>query len=63
MREGKDTRTLSVRRDLTLGFSRTVVLVGGSTGWSVLAWVSGAVITMGRVAVETRNQMVEYIEA
>lgn len=39
-----------------------MVLVGGLAAWSVFASISGAVIASGRVAVETRNQVVEHID-
>ena len=38
------------------------MLVGGLSAWSVFASISGAVIASGRVAVETRNQVVEHID-
>lgn len=62
MTAGSGGRALSARRALMLGFGGTVVLLGGAVGWSVLASVSGAVIATGRVAVETRNQVVEHID-
>ena len=55
-------RRQAERRALRLGFGGLLVLVGGLCAWSVLASVSGAVIAWGRVAVETRNQVVEHID-
>ena len=52
----------SAGRALVLGFGGTAVLLAGVLGWSLLASVSGAVITTGVVAVETRNQTVEHID-
>ena len=45
-----------------LGFGGVVVLVGGLLGWSVFAFISGAVIAAGLVEVESGNQFVEHIE-
>ena len=50
------------RHALVLGFGGVAVLLGGLLGWSVFASISGAVIVSGRVAVETRNQVVENID-
>ena len=47
---------------MILGFAGVVVLAGGLSAWSVFASISGAVIASGRVAVETRNQVVEHID-
>ena len=52
----------SARRATALGFGGLAVLVGGLLGWSVFASIAGAVIATGRVAVETRNQVVEHID-
>ena len=50
------------RQPLLLGFLTVLALVGGLAGWGVFASISGAVIAMGQVAVETRNQVVEHID-
>ena len=47
---------------LVLGFGGVAVLMSGLLGWGVLASISGAVIVSGRVAVETRNQVVENFD-
>ena len=52
----------SARRALVLGLGGVTVLVGGLAGWSVFASISGAVIATGRVAVESRNMVVEHID-
>ena len=52
----------SARKALVLGFGGLAVLVGGLAGWGALASIAGAVIATGRVAVETRNQVVEHID-
>lgn len=48
------------RGALILGFGGLAVLLGGLAGWGVFASISGAVIAVGRVEVETRNQVVEH---
>ena len=55
-------RQYPVRRALLLGFGGLAVLIGGLSGWTVLASISGAVIATGRIEVETRNQVVEHID-
>ena len=52
----------SAARALALGFGGMTVLVGGLLGWSVFAAISGAVITVGLVEVESGNQVVEHID-
>ena len=52
-----------VRRALLLGLGGVVLLVGGVAGWGVSASIAGAVIATGRVAVESRNQVVERIQS
>ena len=58
---GTSPERFSARGALALGFGGIVALAIGLTGWSVFASVSGAVIVMGRVEVETRDQVVEHI--
>ncbi len=53
---------LNVRRPLTLGFLTLFVLWGGLFGWGAFASISGAVIAVGKVGVETRDQVVEHID-
>ena len=55
-------RRSSARRALILGLGGVLVLVGGVAGWGVFASIAGAVIATGRVAVESRNQVVEHID-
>ena len=55
-------RRFSARRALILGLGGVVVLVGGVAGWGVSTSIAGAVIATGRVAVESRNQVVERID-
>ena len=55
-------RRFSARRALILGLGGVVALVGGVAGWGVFASIAGAVIATGRVAVESRNQVVERID-
>ena len=55
-------RRFSARRALILGLGGVVVLIGGVVGWGVSASIAGAVIATGRVAVESRNQVVERID-
>ena len=52
----------SARRPLSLGFVALLVLATGLFGWGMLASISGAVIALGRIEVEGRNQVVEHIE-
>ena len=52
----------SARRAVGLGLLTVAVLVGGVFGWGVFASISGAVIAMGRIEVETRDQPVEHID-
>ncbi len=52
----------SSRRPLVLGFLTVTLLVGGVFGWGAFASISGAVIAVGQVEVETRDQPVEHID-
>ena len=52
----------SAQSALALGFGGIAALVVGLTGWGVFASVSGAVILMGQVEAETRDQVVEHVE-
>ena len=56
------TRRFAARRPLLLGFTTLAVLGGGLFGWGALATIAGAVIAVGQVEVETRDQVVEHIE-
>ena len=55
-------RRFSARRALILGLGGVVALAGGVAGWGAFASIAGAVIATGRVAVESRNQVVEHID-
>ena len=50
------------RRPLVLGFVTLAVLGGGLFGWGVFASISGAVIAVGQVEVEARDQVVEHFD-
>ena len=52
----------NVRRPVSLGFLTLLVLWSGLIGWGAFASISGAVIAIGRVEVETREQAVEHID-
>ena len=56
------TRRFAARRPLRLGFVTLAVLGGGLFGWGALATIAGAVIAVGQVEVETRDQVVEHID-
>ncbi len=49
------------RRPLALGFATLAALGGGLFGWGTLASISGAVIAVGQVEVESRDQVVEHL--
>ena len=55
-------RRFAARRPLLLGFVTLAVLGGGLFGWGALATIAGAVIAVGQVEVETRDQVVEHID-
>ena len=50
------------RRPLLLGFAALVVLGAGLLGWGGLSSITGAVIAVGQIEVENRNQVVEHID-
>ena len=52
----------NARRPVVLGFLTLFLLWGGLFGWGAFASISGAVIAVGRVEVETRDQVVEHID-
>ena len=62
MSDRRADRRFSAHRALVLGLGGVVALVGGLAGWGVFASISGAIIATGRVAVESRNQVVEHID-
>ncbi|MCY4562881.1 MAG: HlyD family type I secretion periplasmic adaptor subunit, partial [Gammaproteobacteria bacterium] len=53
---------LLARRPLLLGFLGLLILAAGLVGWGTQATLSGAVIAVGQVEVETRDQVVEHID-
>ena len=55
-------RLFSSRRALALGFAALATLGAGLFGWGAMASISGAVIAVGEVDVETRDQVVEHID-
>jgi len=52
----------SSRRPVVLGMLSLAVLLAGSLGWGALASISGAVIALGRIEIESRAQAVEHID-
>ncbi len=48
------------RGPLMLGVIGLLLLIGGFGSWAVLANISGAIITSGRVAVESNRQVVQH---
>ena len=49
-----------VRRYILIGLAALAVLIGGLGTWSVMAQISGAVITGGQIAVERNRQIVQH---
>ena len=58
---GPAAERLSSRGAQVIGFGSVAALVVGLAGWGVFASVAGAVIVMGQVEVETRDQVVEHV--
>ncbi|MEM7710562.1 MAG: HlyD family type I secretion periplasmic adaptor subunit, partial [Pseudomonadota bacterium] len=50
----------SSTRHLTLGLIGLVVLLGGFGSWATLANISGAIISSGRVAVDSNREVVQH---
>lgn len=50
----------SPTRYLTIGLIGLAILVGGFGGWSLFANISGAIISSGRVAVDSNRQVVQH---
>ena len=59
---GTSPERFSAQSALALGFGAIAALVIGLAGWGVFASVAGAVIVMGQVETETRDQVVEHVE-
>jgi HlyD family secretion protein len=53
-------RTWNARRHLAIGIIGLGVLVGGFGSWSVLANISGAIISSGQIAVDSNRQVVQH---
>ena len=60
MRAGGRARGYSSRRPLLLGFLTLAALAAGLFGWGAATTIAGAVIAVGQVEVETRDQVVEH---
>jgi len=50
----------SVRKHLFIGIATLVVLVGGFGTWSLLAQITGAIITTGQIEVDRNRQVVQH---
>ena len=57
---GKVENRWSARKHLTIGGIAMLVLVGGFGTWSVMAQISGAVITSGQIEVDRNRQIVQH---
>ena len=53
--------TFAAGRPLALGIVTLLVLGGGTLGWGAFANIAGAVIALGQVQVEVREQAVEHL--
>ncbi|MEL6585938.1 MAG: HlyD family type I secretion periplasmic adaptor subunit [Pseudomonadota bacterium] len=53
-------KTWSATRHTTLGIIGLLILLGGFGSWSVLANISGAIISSGRVAVDSNRQVIQH---
>ncbi len=56
----ESTHTLSARRPVIIGFLAVIVLVGGFGTWSVIAEISGAVVSSGKIVVEKNRQAIQH---
>ncbi len=56
----ENTRALSARRPIFIGILAVIVLVGGFGTWSVIAEISGAVVSSGKIVVEKNRQAVQH---
>ena len=52
--------TWSPRGFISLGFLALVGLLGGLTYWSITTEIAGAIVTLGRVEVESNRQIVQH---
>ena len=53
-------RRWSARRPMVLGVLGLLILVGGFGYWAVFANISGAIISSGRIAVDSNRQVVQH---
>ncbi len=56
----QNVKRWSAKRHMTAGLITLVVLVGGFGTWSVLAQITGAVITSGQIEVDRNRQVVQH---
>jgi HlyD family secretion protein len=56
------SKTMSSRRQLTLGLIVLAILFGGFGGWAVFTQIAGAVIASGRIEVDQNRQVVQHID-
>ena len=54
------TTRWSARKHLTIGVLTLLVLVGGFGTWSVMAQITGALITSGQIEVDRNRQVVQH---
>lgn len=54
------SRTWTARRQLVIGVLGLIVLLGGFGSWSVMANISGAIISTGQIAVDSNRQVVQH---
>lgn len=52
----------TARRHLIMGYVALAVLVGGFGGWAIFSNIAGAVITSGRLEVESNRQVVQHVD-
>ena len=55
-----EPRRWGAGRHMGIGLLGLALLVGGFGGWAVTAEISGAIVTSGRVAVESNRQVVQH---
>ena len=62
MKEQRDALSTrwSAKRHMTAGMIALIILVGGFGTWSVMAQITGAVITSGQIEVDRNRQVVQH---
>ena len=50
----------STRAPITVGLLALIVLIGGFGTWSVMAQITGAVITSGQIEVDRNRQVIQH---